>query len=65
MASPFTAVDLLVDIFFLLDMAKNARTAYYDYNGDVVDEPRKPDGALERTILRPAPRPAWWRGHQN
>ena len=27
-SSPFTSVDLLVDIFFLLDMAKNARTAY-------------------------------------
>lgn len=35
----WTYLDLFVDIFFLLDIARNFRQAYYDKNGHLVSEP--------------------------
>lgn len=37
----FTYVDTCVDAFFLLDIARNFRTGYFDYFGDLISDPHK------------------------
>ena len=41
-SSPLTWFDIMVDVFFLLDIVRNARTAYFDHNTGILEsEPSK------------------------
>ena len=40
LSSPFDALEFAIDVFFLLDILRNMTTAYYDFYGDLVVEPR-------------------------
>ena len=40
LGSALSTVELLIDVFFVADMARSARTAYYDENGTLVVDSR-------------------------